>query len=239
MNKTEFINTLSITLKERKIEDIDEIVAEYEQHFAYKMADGFSEEEIASRLGDPEELARQFCSEPDTAAKGNKAIVAIGLAFVDFIVSTFFVLLFLWIIVMVAATAAFGVLGVCLILNLNIYNLIPSMPYFVSIIFGVVLLALLVLTAVGTIYFWLFSRQLLRSYFRWHRNTLAGASGEAVLPGIAAHPQIPAVMNRRMRNVALIALIIFVITSLSGYIVAALSAGHLGFWHAWGWFGYP
>jgi uncharacterized membrane protein len=239
MNKTEFINTLSKTLKERKIKDIDEIVAEYEQHFLYKMTDGFSEEEIASRLGDPEGLAKQFCTEPNTAIKGNKAIVSIGLALVDFIVSIFFVLLFVWVIVMVAATAAFGVLGVCLIFNLNIYNLLPSMPYFVSIIFGMVSIALAVLLAVGTIYFWLFSRQLLRSYSRWHRNTLAGAGGEAILPSIAAHPQIPAVRNRHMRNIALIALIVFVITSLSGYIVASLSAGHLEFWHAWGWFGYP
>ena len=56
MNKTEFINTLTSILKERKIKDIDEIVAEYEQHFLIKMADGYSEEEIAARLGDPKAL---------------------------------------------------------------------------------------------------------------------------------------------------------------------------------------
>jgi uncharacterized membrane protein len=239
VNKTEFINTLSKTLEEGKVIDIYEIVAEYEQHFLYKIADGFCEEEIASRLGDPEGLAKQFYSEPNTSTKGNKAIVAIGLGIVDLVISVLFVSLFVWVIVMVVATAAFCVLGVCLMFNLNIYSLLPSMPYFVSIIFGMVSLALAVLTAVGTIYFWLFSRQLLHSYFRWHRNTLAGAGGEAILPSIATHPQIAAVRNRHMRNIALIAVIVFVITSLSGYIVASISAGNLEFWHAWGWFGYP
>jgi hypothetical protein len=74
-------------VKERKIQDVDEIVAEYEQHFSIKMADGYSEEEIAARLGDPRALGEQFDSATNEATTGNKAIVAIGLAFVDIIVT--------------------------------------------------------------------------------------------------------------------------------------------------------
>lgn len=190
MNKTEFINTLANTLKERKINDVDEIVAEYEQHFIFKMADGYSEEEIATRLGDPKALGKQFHSETNQTTSGNKAIVAIGLVFTDIIVTILFVLLFTWVIVMGAAVVAFTVAGVCLIFNVNISNLLPRMPYFVGLIFAVMSLALAVLTAVGTEYCWLYARQLLRSYCRWHRNTLATARGEATLPQIPAHPQI-------------------------------------------------
>ena len=106
MNKTEFINTLTNTLKERRIQDIDEIVAEYEQHFSIKMADGYSEEEIAARLGDPKALGEQFDSETNKTATRSKAIVVIGLAFVDIIVVMLFALLFTWVIVMGAAAVA-------------------------------------------------------------------------------------------------------------------------------------
>jgi hypothetical protein len=97
-------------------------------------------------------------------------------------------------------------------------------------------LAFAVLTAVGTEYCWLYARQLLRSYCRWHRNTLATAGGDATLPQIPAHPQICAAKNRRMRKITLIALTVFVITFQSGFIIAMLTAGALEFWHAWGWF---
>ena len=45
------------------------MVSEYEQHFALKQADGFSEEEIAAKLGAPAELAAQF----EAADEGGKA----------------------------------------------------------------------------------------------------------------------------------------------------------------------
>ena len=236
MNKTEFINTLTNTLKERRIQDIDEIVAEYEQHFSIKMADGYSEEEIAARLGDPKALGEQFDSETNKTATRSKAIVVIGLAFVDIIVVMLFALLFTWVIVMGAAAVAFALAGVCLGFNLNVSNLLPNMPDLVRFIFAAVLLALAVLTAVGTAYFGLYARQLLRSYSRWHRNTLATASGEALLPNIPIHPQISAAKNRSMRRIGLIALTVFVITLQAGYMVAALTAGALEFWHVWGWF---
>jgi uncharacterized membrane protein len=236
MNKTEFINTLANTLKERKINDVDEIVAEYEQHFIFKMADGYSEEEIAARLGDPKALGKQFNSETNKTTTGSKVIVAIGLVFTDIIVTMLFVLLFTWAIVLGAVVVAFTVAGVCLISNLNISSLLPSMPYFVGLIFAAMSLALAVLAAVGTEYCWLYARQLLRSYRRWHANTLAAAGGEATLPQIPAHPQIGAVKNRRMRKIALIALTVFVITFQSGYIIAMLTAGAFQFWHVWGWF---
>ena len=236
MNKTEFINTLTNTLNERKIKDVDEIVAEYEQHFLLKMADGYSEEEIAARLGDPKALGEQFDPETHETTTGHKAIVAIGLVFADLIVAILFVSLFVWVIAMGVTTFALIILGIFLMFNLNISNLLPSMPYFVSLIFAIVLLALAALTAVGTGYFWLYARQLLRSYRRWHSNTLAAAGGEALLPSIPAHPQIGAAKNRRMRKIALVALTVFVITFQAGYIIAALAADALEFWHVWDWF---
>lgn len=55
-------------LRKRKVADAAGIIDEYGQHFAFKMADGYSEEEIAARLGDPTALAARF-GETGAAAK--------------------------------------------------------------------------------------------------------------------------------------------------------------------------
>lgn len=57
MTKNEFMAKLTDELKKRNIEDAADVAEEYEQHFAFKLADGYSEEEIAAKLGDPTALA--------------------------------------------------------------------------------------------------------------------------------------------------------------------------------------
>ena len=47
MNKAEYLGALEAELKAREASDIDEIIAEYSEHFDFKLADGFSESEIA------------------------------------------------------------------------------------------------------------------------------------------------------------------------------------------------
>ena len=60
MTKNDFLTKFTSVLKKNQVPDFAEIIEEYEQHFAFKMADGYSEEEIAARLGDPEQLAMQY-----------------------------------------------------------------------------------------------------------------------------------------------------------------------------------
>ena len=60
MTKNEFMTILSGELKKKNIPDALDIIDEYEKHFTFKMSDGYSEEEIAARLGDPAALASQF-----------------------------------------------------------------------------------------------------------------------------------------------------------------------------------
>ena len=60
MTKNEFMAQFAAELKKQNIADAADILEEYEQHFTFKLNDGFSEEEIAARLGTPAELAAQF-----------------------------------------------------------------------------------------------------------------------------------------------------------------------------------
>lgn len=239
MTKHEFLSKLAIELNKNNVADANDVVGEYEQHFAFKMADGFSEEEIAAKLGDPTLLASQFERGSDTPKWGGKKLVTIlGLCFSDLFAGMFFVLMIAWGIVMAVFVLACGVSALCLLSGLNVHSLIPPMPYGCGVVFGVSLAALALLTAVGFLYFSAFLRQLMRSFGRFHHNTMAAASGGVVLPSLAIHPQLTPKTNRRMRLVALTALAVFAAGLLLGMILSMLSAGSFSFWHAWGWFGY-
>ena len=225
MTKNEFMTRLADELRKRNIADSDDVIEEYEQHFAFKLADGYSEEEIAARLGDPAALAAQF-GEADAPKQksGSKPVVIAGLCLADLFAGLFFALLAGFGIVLAAGALCFAALTVCLLGGLNVYSLIPAM--------------LAVLMAVGCAYYAAFLRQLIRSFGRFQHNMLASASGEAVLPSLAINPQFSAKTKRRLRSVALVSLALFAACFVLSYVVCALSAGSFEFWHAWGWFGY-
>ncbi|MCJ2179883.1 DUF1700 domain-containing protein [Novosphingobium album (ex Hu et al. 2023)] len=60
MTRNEFIKRLKAGLKGMPQADIDEIAADYEDHFMAGMAEGRSEEEVAAALGNPARLAREL-----------------------------------------------------------------------------------------------------------------------------------------------------------------------------------
>lgn len=60
MKRNEFIRRLKAGLKGMPQADIDEIVADYDEHFAAGLAEGRSEEEVAAALGNPARLAREL-----------------------------------------------------------------------------------------------------------------------------------------------------------------------------------
>ena len=239
MTKSEYLAELANELKKNNVADADEIVSEYEQHFAFKMADGFSEEEISAKLGNPAVLAAQFEVNKNMGKSGaRKLTTIIGLVFADIFTGGFFALLFAWEAIMAAFSLACATVAVSLFGGLNIHSLIPPMPYWCGAVFGLSLSALTVLTSDGCIYFAAFIRQLMRSYGRFHHNAIAAASGNAILPPLAINPQLSAKANRRIRTVALFSLVVFAVCFVLGIIVSMVSSGALGFWHAWGWFGY-
>ena len=63
MTKSEFIDTLHRRLTGLPPSEIDDVMADYAQHFADGLAAGRSEAEIAAALGDPVRLARELRAE--------------------------------------------------------------------------------------------------------------------------------------------------------------------------------
>lgn len=95
-------------------------------------------------------------------------------------------------------------------------------------------MALSGLTACGCVWYVAFLKQMARAAARMQANALAAAHGRAALPNLPCAPHFSVRTSRRLRRTARVCLMLFVM----GYIVLAISAGSVQFWHAWGWFGY-
>ena len=238
MTKNEFMTRLTNELHRRNVADAADVVEEYEQHFAFKLADGYSEEEISAKLGTPEELAAQFESASPAAKKRPAVLTWLWLAWADLFFGLFSVLLLAFGVVLAACVLSFGLTGVCLVGNLRTlpYVMLPEMPYWCGAILGLSLLALCALAVVGCVWFFAFLRQIWRAYGRFHQNALAPSNGSAVLPELPIAPQFAPKKKRHLRTAALAALLLFAVCFVLAYAVCALSAGNVQFWHVWGWF---
>lgn len=244
MTRDEFMDKLERELAARRVPEPEDILAEYRRHFEYKLADGYSEEETAARLGDPAELAAQF--EPGEAESGSgrggsaarAALTWTGLIFADMFVLSFFAVFASWVLAVACTALASGLVGLCLLIpfDLGPWVQLPELPYWCGVLHGLALLALAVLAAAGCGYFARLLAQLWRSYFRFHRNAAAAAAGRPVLPPVPAWPQLGAVRRRRLRRVLIVALAALVVFAAAAMTVSALTAGALEYWHAWGWF---
>ena len=240
MTKQQFIEKLEAELKRAGVSDTPDIIQEYEQHFTFKLADGYSEEEISAKLGDPKIIAAQYDPSPVERKYCRKTIAIIAIGIADFFFGIFYILMAAWEFIMAALVIVFGATSVGLFatMRMSVFAFLPTMPYHCAIIFGIMFAALAVLAFVGTVYFFGFIRQILRSFSRFHKNTLAAISGKAALPPITVYPQFSAKTKRKLKELFLFALAVFAVCFIVGFVVCAIAAVNVQFWHAWGWFGY-
>ena len=141
-------------------------------------------------------------------------------------------------LVLGAAAIAVAVVGLCLIAGLDMGGLIPSIPGAGALIVGLARAALSGLTACGCVWYAAFLKQMARAAARMQANALAAAHGRATLLTLPCAPHFSARISRRLRRTARVCLTLFAALFVMDYIVLAISAGSVQFWHAWGWFGY-
>lgn len=236
MDKQSFLTELEKTLNMQNVADIESIIEEYEEHFKFKIADGYSEEEVAARLGSPSELARQYSPAEKIKRPVGKAFIVTGLVFAGILVLLLFILFFGWVAVLGALTVVCATLGFVLIGRLDVMSLLPNVPNPGSAIMGIASLALAVLAGLGTYYCWHYVLQLAKAYIHWHKRCLAAGAGKPLSPSIAKTPQFKPRLRRRLRLVTVIAVAVFGVAFVLAFVVLALQAGAIEFWHTWGWF---
>lgn len=243
MTRTEFMDKLERELRSRKVPEPEDILAEYRRHFEYKLADGYSEEETAARLGDPAELAAQF--EPGEAQEargagsfGRSLLTWTGLVFADIFVLSFFIMFASWVLVVASAALSSGLVGLCLLVPFDMqpYVQLQEMPYQCAVLYALALLALAVLAAAGCGYFARLLAQMWRSYFRFHRNAAAAAVGRPVLPSVPVWPQLGPKRRRRLRRVLIVSLAALVVFAAAAMVTSMLTAGAVEYWRTWDWF---
>jgi uncharacterized membrane protein len=239
MNKQEYLTKLEKELKSAGVSDCWDIIEEYSEHFEMKTADGYGEEETAAKLGVPEDIAKQFREIKTEYVRNNgqKAIIATGLVSADVVITPLFAFLYAWVVTLGTAALTFLTVGAVMITNAGIgagVVRVPDMPYGCAMLLGVSLLALAVLSGIGTEYCRLYANQLLKVYIRWHKVMWSGMTG--VTPRLSLHPVIHCKKRRIMRTVSLVSLPVFAVTFVLGLITMMLAAGSLEPWHVWGWF---
>ena len=240
MTKLEFMTELSQELKRRGLADCDEILEEYEEHFAFKVADGYSEEEIAAKLGAPKDLAAQFDPAPRKKTGAGRFFTVFGLCWLDLFYGIFVVLLLAWGVVMASMVLSFGLVGICLVGNLGVLPVVslPEMPYVSALLLGISLLGLAAVCVVGCVYYFAFVRQFCKAYARFCKNALSASRGEPALPALPFYPQFSPARRRSLRTVLLVSLVCFGVFLVAGASLSAILAGNVQFWHVWHWFGY-
>ncbi len=73
MNKKDFISKLSTYLGGIPVEERQDVINDFEEHFKEGLAEGRTEEEIADSLGDPRALANRFKAKLKASILVNKA----------------------------------------------------------------------------------------------------------------------------------------------------------------------
>ena len=136
MNKQEFMRKLGKSISGLPETDKQELLADYEEHFQNAIADGKTEEEIARRLGNPNQIGRGMeleglLGDGQTEGRGKRIIRALfastslGFFNVLFIVGPYAALvggmIGLW-----AGAGALALSGVATILALIVAPLFPS-----------------------------------------------------------------------------------------------------------------
>lgn len=237
MTKQEYLAELKNELKRSGVPDAEDIVSEYEQHFLFKLADGFSEEEIAVKLASPESIASQFAGirGEGRRKKGKKSFLILWLTLIGIFEVMLYVTFLCFAIGLFCGSLVPTALGVELIAGLNFMNILPPMPYGGAVIFGLALIALGVMLFLFAFYCFAFLRQMVRASLRWRKNMV----GDEALPLLPMSPQFSPKTRRGLRGVLLWAVLLFGITFIVGYTILGLYTHSFGFWHALGWFGYP
>lgn len=237
MTKQEYLSQLKNELKRNGVADADDVVSEYEQHFLFKLADGFSEEEIAAKLATPESIAAQFAGIRSEGKRksGKKGLLILWLTLIGVFEVMLYAAFFWFIGALFCGSLVPAALGVELIAGLNFMNILPPMPYGGALVFGVMLIALGVMLFLFAVYCFAFLRQMVRASLRWRKNML----GDEALPLLPLSPQFSPKTRRAIRGVLLWSVLLFGITFITGYMVLGFYTHSLGFWHALGWFGYP
>jgi len=232
MNRVDFMKLLKSELIKNKVKGIEEILSDFEDHFTFKLEEGLSEEEIVKKIGNPIEIASDYKNHLEKEVSSTPFVLKLGLAVIDGFMYLFLFFVGMSGVVLSAFALSLVALGCLLVFNLSLFELVPAMPYMSQLLFGIALFGLSLLSIVGVIYVMMYVLQWHRAYQRWRKNVLTNH----LYPSLSLHPQLPKKMVTRLKLGNITGTVVFLLMFIIGYIVSAVTAESLQFWHVWEWF---
>jgi uncharacterized membrane protein len=149
MNKKEFLSKLDENLKFLSRKEREEVIKDYEEHFANALSAGKKEADIVKSLGNPKVIASSYKFEAEAAKTGNKINVAniINGIYVAFGLG-FFNLVFVFGIYMGTIGIFIGLMSIPLAFSLvgalvMFISILPTLPSWMSMPFALESLNLL------------------------------------------------------------------------------------------------
>lgn len=165
MNKEEYLKKLSKLIKKVPVDEKNELLLDYEEHFRIGIENGRTEEEISKALGDPANVAKQIKADymvkkaedkpsPTSIIEALTAVAGLGLFNIFIAVPS--LLLAVVIISLVLAGSAVIIIGILITLSPLIHVFLPNLIYIpvngglvstlIWVLFGIAL------TVAGTIF---------------------------------------------------------------------------------------
>lgn len=195
MNKTEFLNTLNLSLSDFKEEERKDILYDYEEHFRIGEEKGKSEDELINELGDPNNIANQYraSSESESAKPGKQMNyeqrpigISIMVAFAMILFNLIFIIgpylgLVGCLIGFFAGAIGITIGGAGIIIALIIWPIFPNfvhipsgIPMMAFILVGIGTIALGLLFLIGMCYAAKFFWEITVKYVKWNIKVITG-----------------------------------------------------------------
>lgn len=214
MNKTTFIEQLKQGLKKHNINDIDDIVSDYENYFVEQLKNGKSEEDISFRLGDVKSIIRDYAESSSASNKRWFDLVTIGFVAIPVIIMLYGVL-----IVFIGSTVATWAIAIYYLFRLETFSFMPMIPMGVHLIYVLLMLC-------WSVFFFTLSVRMAKTL---KSMTMQYLVKQTIRIG---EYHIKPIYVKLFNYSLMIGLGLFVV----GYAVSAFVAKSFEYWHVWGWF---
>lgn len=177
MNKTEYINKLKTYLHSLTMDELEDILSDYEEHFQIGLSKGKTEEEISKELGDPYDISCNYTNLNNntiittTDNNGKNLLIILLLAFFNLIIVLAPYMTIVSIIISIyIASISFIFGGIAMIFGMSFNIIMPvAQPHILtSLGFGIGLGCLGLLTLILAVYFTKWLIKLTIRYIKWN-----------------------------------------------------------------------
>lgn len=151
----------------------------------------------------------------------------IGIFFTDLFSFMFFIVMFLFLIVVLLFSLSCLFVGIFLLFNISVSNIVPYMPLVPRIFMTVSLILLSVLSILGFIYLKEVFSSLVSVYLN-HRNRVLLRTNEK--------KKFVLNISDKYKKIFVLVTVLFITSLILTIFISIIKSNSLDFWHEWKWF---